>query len=250
MKTARLAPVLLGIAPVIVTAQSPAFEVASIKAVSPREGAAGFTSMDTDPAMVRYSNVTLKLLMAIAYRFDGRLIQGGPSWLDEQPYDLTAKIPPGTSKDRVPAMLQTLLVERLHLATHRETKEQRGYFLVAGPKGNKLIAGQKVDQKDLEQVRGAHPAAQIVRGGIMGHSMTMGSLAGSLSQVLGSQVEDHTGLGGTFDIDLKWTPDDGKESGPSLFTALQEQLGLKLEPGKVSVQVLVVDHADRNPNEN
>jgi uncharacterized protein (TIGR03435 family) len=229
---------------------APAFEVASVKVAPPRAGSAGFTAMDTDPAMVRYSNVTLKLLIAIAYRLDGRLIQGGPAWLDDQLYDLAATLPPRTPKDRVPAMFQTLLAERFHMAVHRETKEERVYFLLVGKNGTKLREGQRVDEQDVQQVRGDRPAAQIVRGGIMGHSMVMGSLAGTLARVLGYQVVDHTGLTGTFDINLKWTPEDNNEAGPSLFTAIQEQLGLKLEPGKAAVEVLVVDHADRIPTGN
>jgi uncharacterized protein (TIGR03435 family) len=251
IRAAVFATVLLGIVGISVQAQPvPGFEVASVKAATPRAGTAGLTAMDTDPAMVRYSNVTLKLLIAIAYRLDSRLVQGGPAWLDDQPYDLTARLPPGTSKDRVPAMLQTLLVERFKLAVHRETTEQRVYFLVVGKNGTKLKAAQKADEQDVQQVRGNRPAAQILPGGIMGHSMALGSFAGSLAHVLGYQVLDHTGLTGTFDINLKWIPEDTEGTGPSLFTAIQEQLGLKLETGKAPVEVLMVDHAERIPTEN
>jgi len=251
IKTAGFAIVLFGITAISAHAQpAPAFEVASVKASPPRAGTAGFIAMDTDPAMVRYSNVTLKLLIAVAYRLDSRLVQGGPAWLDDQPWDLAAKLPAGTSKDRVPAMLQTLLVERFKLAVHRETREQRVYFLVAGKNGPKLKVAQKADEQDVQQVRGDRPAAQILPGGIMGHSMAMGTFAGSVAHVVGYQVVDHTGLTGTFDIDLRWTPEDSKGTGPSLFTAIQEQLGLKLEPGKAPVEVLLVDHAERTPMEN
>jgi uncharacterized protein (TIGR03435 family) len=251
IKTADFAIVLLGITAISAHAQpAPAFEVASVKASPPRAGMAGFIAMDTDPAMVRYSNVTLKLLIAFAYRFDSPLVQGGPAWLEDQPYDLAAKLPAGTSKDRVPAMLQTLLVERFKLAVHRETTEQRVYFLVVGKNGPKLKAAEKADEQDVQQVRGDRLALQIVRGGIMGHSIAIGSFAGSLAPVVGYQVVDHTGLTGTFDIDFTWTPDDSKGTGPTLFTAIQEQLGLKLEPGKAPVEVLLVDHAERIPMEN
>ena len=139
MKTPVFALVLVGIATTSAQPQSaPAFEVASVKPSPPRAGTAGLTAMDTDPAMVRYSNVSLRVLVSIAYRFDSRLIQGGPTWLDDQPYDLAAKLPPGTSKDSVPTMIQTLLVERFKLAVYRETKEQRVYFLVVGKNGPRL----------------------------------------------------------------------------------------------------------------
>jgi uncharacterized protein (TIGR03435 family) len=250
MMTAGFSVLLLGIAISAQAQPDAVFEVPSVKLSPPRAGTSGFVAMDTDPAMVRYSNVTLGLLIAMAYRIDSRRIQGGPAWLEEQLYDLSAKLPPGASKDRVPAMLQKLLVERFQLGVHRETREQRAYFLIEGKSGARLKQAQPPEEQEVQQVRGDRPAAQIVRGGIMGHSMSMGSFAGSLAHVLGYQVVDRTGLTGAFDIDLKWTPEDSKEAGLSLFTAIQEQLGLKLEPGKAPVEVLVVDHAERVPIEN
>jgi uncharacterized protein (TIGR03435 family) len=251
MKTAAFAIALLGIPAILAQSQSPlAFEVASVKAAPERAGQAALIAMDTDPAMVRYSNVSLKILIAMAYRFDSRLVQGGPAWLDEQPYDLTAKLPPGVSKDRVPEMLRTLLAERFHLVLRRETKEQRVYFLVVAKNGAKLTKARSAEGKDLDQVRGDHPPSQITSGGIMGHSMTMRTLAGNLAILLKTQVVDHTGLTGTFDIDLRYTPEESKDPGPSLFAAIQEQLGLKLETGKGPVEVLVVEGAERIPTGN
>src|SRR3954447_20662734 len=99
MRVAAFVTALFGVA--TVWAQAPVFEVASVKASPPRTGTAGMVALQTDPAMVRYSNITLKNLIAIAYRFDSRLIQGGPPWLDEQFYDVAAKIPAGASRDSV-----------------------------------------------------------------------------------------------------------------------------------------------------
>jgi uncharacterized protein (TIGR03435 family) len=228
----------------------PAFEVASVKIAPPRTGAAALIATDTDPAIVRYANITLKNLIAIAWRFDSRLILGGPAWLDDQLYDLAAKLPPGAASDRVPAMLQTLLAERFKLAVHRETKEQSVYFLVPGKTGPRLKKSLPPDDPNIQQTRGDRPAAQITRGGIMGHSMDMGMLAGSLAAVAGYQVLDRTDLTGMYDINLKWTPEDNNAFAPELFTAIQEQLGLKLESGKAPVEMLVIDHADREPGQN
>jgi uncharacterized protein (TIGR03435 family) len=183
-------------------------------------------------------------------RFDSRLVLGGPAWLDDQLYDLTAKLPPGALKDRVPVMLQTLLAERFKLAVHRETKEQRVYFLVVAKNGPKLKETLAADDQGVQQLRGDRLTVQLVRGGIMGHSMHMGALAASLADVAGYQVVDHTALTGMFDINLKWTPEDSKGIGPDLFTAIQEQLGLKLESGKAPVEMLMIDHAERIPSEN
>jgi uncharacterized protein (TIGR03435 family) len=245
------AVVLLGVTTLSVQGQAPpSFEVASVKVAPPRTGTAALIAMDTDPAMVRYSNITLKNLVAMAWSFDSRLILGGPAWLDDQFYDLAAKLPPGTSRDRIPAMLQALLAERFKLTVHRETKEQTVYFLVAGKNGPRLKQALVADDQGVQQQRGDRPAVQITRGGILGHSMNMGLLAATLAQVAGYQVMDHTSLTGMYDINLTWTAEDGKAFGPDLFTAIQEQLGLKLESGKGPVETLVIDHADRDPGQN
>src|SRR5262249_22629989 len=160
-----------------------AFEVAFVKPSPPRAGTAGFTAMDTDPAMGRYSNVTLRILIAIAYRFDSRLVQGGPAWLDEQPYHLAAKLPSRASQARVPAMLQTLLMERFQLAVHRETKEQRVYFLLVARNGPRLKEAPKpaVENPDVQQVRGERMPVSIFRDRIVGHAMLTQQLAGVLA---------------------------------------------------------------------
>lgn len=236
----RAVAVLLGVASVGAQAQpTPSFEVASVKVAPPRTGAAGFFARDSDPALVRYSNITLGNLIAIAYNVDSRLIVGGPAWLDSELYDVVAKLPPGTAKDRIPAMLQTLLAERFKLAVHRETREQRVYFLTAAKNGPKLKAGSPEGGQN-----------QMLPGRIMGGSMELGTLASILARFVGSQVVDKTGLAGTFDIDLKWKAESGEGNSPELFAALREQLGLKLEPGKGPVETLVVDRAERIPAEN
>lgn len=236
--TIRLTSTVLVIAAISAQGQpTPAFEVASVKVAPPRTGTAAFTAVDSDPAMVRYSNMTLLNLIAIAYHRDSRLIMAGPAWLDSDAYDVVAKLPPDTAKDQVPAMLQTLLTERFRLTVHRETKEQRAYTLVVGKNGPKLKAGRQEGNSQN----------QMLPGGIMGHAMAMGTLASILARFVGYQVVDKTGLQGEFDINLKFTPENSKELGPDLFAAIQEQLGLKLEPGKAPVSMLIVDHAERIP---
>jgi uncharacterized protein (TIGR03435 family) len=249
MRVTGFAVVLLGIAATSLNGQpAPSFEVASVKVVGGRTGTAGMFAMDTDPAMVRYSNITLQHLIAMAYRFDSRLIRGGPAWLDEQCYDLAAKLPSGTSKDRVPEMLQALLTERFRLAVHSETKQERVYFLLVGKSGPKLKNARTVDDTDVRQERGERPTVQIMRGAIIGNPMSLGVLAGVLAHAAGYEVMDRTGLTGTFEIRLKWSPDDSQ--GTDLFAAIQQQLGLRLEAGKGPVETLVVDHAERIPIEN
>jgi uncharacterized protein (TIGR03435 family) len=227
---------------------APKFEVASVKIAPPRTGAAALIAMDRDPAMIRYSNVTLRILIAVAYRFDSSRIRGVAGWLDEQPYDVSAKMPDGVSADQMPAMLQVLLSERFKLVVHRESKDDRVYFLVLGKGGSKLKETPQTDHPEgVEQVRGNHPPAQIMPGWIAGDAIPIETLAAALSRVTGYVVADRTGLSKTYKIDLKWAPEDKKESGPSIFDAIQEQLGLKLEAGRGPVEVLVIDHAERVP---
>jgi uncharacterized protein (TIGR03435 family) len=216
-----------------------AFEVASVKVAPPRTGRDRLTAMDTDQAMVRYSNISLSNLIAIAYRFDERLIVM-PEGLDSERYDVAARVPEGAPKERVPEMMQTLLSERFKLAVHRESKEERVFFLVIGKGGSKL--------KPARPERGQN---QIMRNGIMGHAMPVSILAASLARATdGTQVIDKTGLRGSFDIDLRYVPENSKEAGPDVYAALQEQLGLRLEKGRAAVERLVVGHVERIPTEN
>lgn len=239
---------LLAVSVSCLFAQPPSeFEVASVKLAPPRSGPSGFIAIDSDPAMIRYANITLKILIASAYRINSDRILSGPAWVDNQMYDLAAKLPPGTSKDRVPAMLQSLLAKQFKLAVHRETKDQRVYFLIVGKGGHRLKEAQAEDKQDVEQVRGERLPLQIVRGAINGHSIPIGSFAGALAGVIGSEVVDRTGLIGKFDVQLKWTPEEGGGYGSEIFAALQEQLGLKLEAGRGPVEFLVIDRAERIP---
>src|SRR5579872_7353079 len=129
MSSMRLVAIAFVLAGIGVLAAQPAFEVASVKMSPARTGTARYLSVDTDAAMVRYTNIPLVNLIGMAYRKDSRLVSG-PDWINDTVYDVSAKLPPDTPKDKVPDMMQRLLAERFQLAIHRETKEQRAYFLV------------------------------------------------------------------------------------------------------------------------
>ena len=234
------------------SAQSaPSFDVASVRLSPPRTGTGRYIATDSDPSMVRYSNVTLRILIAMAYRFNSDLVTGGPAWIDSQTYDVDAKLPPGVPKDQVPTMLQTLLADRLSLAVHRENREQRVYLLQSGKRGPKLKQSREPDNAgDVEQVRGDHAPVQLLPGRIMGHPINLATLAAALSHFVGAQVVDRTGLSGRYDVDLRWTPDEDAQDASELFAALREQLGLDLESGRAPIEVLVVDRAERVPSAN
>ena len=189
-----------------------------------------------------------------------------------------------TRQEKTRAMLQDLLADRFGLVMHRETKELPVYNLVVGKNGPKLVetpadppsgsgdAPIRVGGLTVAPGAGQGARAQMIsigRGQISGSRMAMPMLVNQLSANLGRNVIDKTGLTGLYDIKLTWTPEEGQtmmpppganpgegrpdsaplDSGPSMFTAIQEQLGLKLEPGKGPVEMIVVDKADK-PTEN
>jgi uncharacterized protein (TIGR03435 family) len=170
--------------------------------------------------------------------------------MDSDYFDVVGKLPAGAMRDQVPAMLRTLLQESLKLAVHRENKEQRVYFLVAGKNGSRLRSSTPPPDSDVQQVRGDHPPIQLLPGALTGRAVPISAVASSLALPVGYTVVDHTGLRGFFDIKLTWTPENRQGEGPDIFTAIQEQMGLRLEPGKAIVETLVIDHAEREPVEN
>jgi uncharacterized protein (TIGR03435 family) len=210
-------------------------------------------------------NVSLKMLIQTAYDLRGpdagQRISGGPGWLDSTRYDVEAKAADSVSETDLKRMLQSLLAERFQLALHRETREMPGYTLVVAKGGPKLKEAEgDEEQKGLWQ-RGGGP--------LTGQAASMQTLAQALAGRLGRPISDGTGLTGSYDFTLTWTPDESEQAalqstlanlppeiaaqfsrnrdpnGPSLFTALQEQLGLRLEPQKKRVEVLVIDHAEQ-----
>jgi len=212
---------------------APQFEVASIKPSAP--GARGPTIYN--PTRVRFAIDCISPKSLIAYAYDVREFQilGGPKWLGSDQYDVVAKPDGDASSERILAMARGLLAERFRLALHRESKEMPVFALVSAKGGPRLrpSAGQG------PEIRGG-------RGRLIARHVTMGILAAQLAdRALGRPVLDRTGIAGEFDVDLEWTPDESMDIGPSIFTALQEQLGLRLEALKGVVEVLVIDHAER-----
>ena len=179
-----------------------------------------------------------------------------------------------TAQERMRAMVQDLLADRFGLKVHTETKDLPVYALVIAKGGPKLkeasdtappiIDGPPGADKKVGAMRGQ--MIRMGRGQLTGQSMAVNMLINQLSTVLGRNVIDRTGLTGRYDVDLKWAPEEGQgglfrgpdgpapeassgESGPSLFTAIQEQLGLKLESQKGPVEIVAVDHIEK-PEEN
>jgi uncharacterized protein (TIGR03435 family) len=242
----------------------PEFEVASIK---PNNG------LDERPGMqVRYGGhvtihaMTVRTLIGAAYNIDESFqVSGGPRWTETEPYDIVAEAAPNVptaSFEWWKPMLQSLLADRFRLALHRETKELPVYELVAAKSGIKIAPLKEgacvvADPQKPTPVRpGETPSRfcnnlRYTRGGIEAIGVDITRLADTLTAILNRTVVNKTGFTGMFDLHLEYAPvEDIADVGrPSIFTALQEQLGLRLESVKGPVEVLVVDQVER-PSDN
>jgi len=265
-------------------APSPSFEVTSIK--PNRAGDMRFGIM-MRPGRFTTSGITTRFLIAYAYKVKDFQVSGGPSWINSDRYDIDAKeddsmvaeldkLPPEERGDQIRLMVRSLLADRFKLSLSHTTKELPVYALVVAKNGPKLHEA-KPDETYPDAPKGpdgrVHSGMGMMRfggGQLTGQGVPMENLVHMLSQQLGRDVLDQTGLKGKYDFTLQWTPDQSQgammqgpgggtpgpdsppppdPNGPSIFTAIQEQLGLKLESTKGPVEILVIDHVEK-PSEN
>jgi uncharacterized protein (TIGR03435 family) len=204
------------------------------------------------------TSTSLLFLITWAYDVHGDRLYGKPNWLDSVRYDVTASAErdnrsiepqvPGQPTE-LQLMMQALLAERFQLVVHRETRELSLFALMVGKDGPKFRL------TEAPAVMGQTPFSMPGRGRLIGTQVSADMLAKALSDQLGRSVQDQTALNGVFDFRLEWEPDPvstppAARTGASLFTAIQEQLGLKLESRKGSTEVLVIDRIERIPKEN
>jgi len=221
------------------TPARPEFDVVSIKRSQYTSTGALLIGAQSNPGTVTLAAIRPRDLVARAYSL--KLYQiVGPNWLDQEFYDIVAKSAERVSDSEQRLMLQSMLASRFGLTAHGETKELPSYDLVVRKEGLKI---QPVVADDTGSRY--YPNAT----GIRGKAISMARLAELLAAKTDRPVLDKTGASGVFDIDLKWAADADTEPGPSVFTAVQEQLGLKLQASKASVATLVIDHIDR-PSKN
>ena len=224
-----------------VPAVAPTFEVASVRLVPANKR--GLTSISAPGAeFFSAHNVSIAVLIEMALSVNDYQISGKPSWFDSELYDVAAKPEghAGLTNDQLKPMLQQLLQQRFRLSYHRATKPFSGYALVIAKGGMKL-----------QRAKGASQQAYILPDGLRGQNMPIEVLASMLSRPLGRPVIDRTGLKGNFDIQIRYAPNGTTDSSlPSVFRAVEEDLGLKLEAQKVPVEMLVIDHLERVPTEN
>jgi len=235
---------VMAIAATSLFAQSPAFEVATIK---PNPGPLRISLVPRiKNGRFLATNMTPKRLLADAFGVaDSRII--GPEWLDKDYYDILAKSPESVPDGEMKAMLQALILERFKIAFHREPRTLDAYHLVVAKGGVKMPAypARERPQPDPK-----------VRYSVVG-VMTLTEFAGFMARVVGRPVIDKTELTGRYEFLLAFAPlspqpaDTIAEFGPpDIFTAVQEQLGLKLVAGKDDLDVIVIDKIARTPTEN
>jgi uncharacterized protein (TIGR03435 family) len=254
-----------------------AFEVASVK--PNKSGAIRAPSMILPGGRFTATNNTLRALILNAYGISASpyLLSGGPAWIDSEAYDVDAKaaanaIPPGASNrvlwEKTRLMLRTLLADRFHLVIRSDAKELPVYELAVARNGSKLNRAEQDCTASLTACHGfsGNPTR------LSGPAVDMTDLALTLSSYSDRPVLDKTGIQGLFDIKLQWNPFAGRaqspedvqrspgaearegrnpdlDSLPTLFTALEQQLGLKLESRKGPIEIYVIDHVER-PSEN
>ncbi|HZR24452.1 MAG TPA: M56 family metallopeptidase [Vicinamibacterales bacterium] len=235
----------------------PQFEVASIK---PNTSGKGPVRIQTSPGG-RFTaiNVTLKNLVQFAYKLQSFQVSGGPDWITSDRFDIVAK---GDESSDVTLMVRALLLERFALGTRSESREQPLYALVLSRPDGRL--GTDLHRSTTRCDDAKNCGIRLGLGTMNMASVSIAQLATNLSGLLDRSVIDRTGLDGEFDATLKWTPDQSTPglalkagfapagaidpNGPSIFTAVQEQLGLKLDAQKGPVVMLVIDHAEHPAN--
>jgi uncharacterized protein (TIGR03435 family) len=217
-----------------------AFEVASVR----ENKSASSVSSNSGPRPGRFTivNKSLRFIVLEAFGLLDHQLIGAPEWTNTVAYDITATFPDGSVSERDwRPMLQRLLADRFGLAIHRETREVPSYDLVLSR--NDGVLGMQLMRTDGSCDKPSACTLLVNRQSLTARTQPIQKITPALQSLTGRPVIDRTGLTGTFDIDLKWsvTGDDG----PSIFTALQEQLGLKLEPSKSPFEVIVIDSVQR-----
>jgi len=238
----------------ILAAQQPAFEVASVKPSPP--GGRGMSINRTTGGRITTENVPLRFLITFAFDVRDFQVTGGPGWIAADQWDISAKpdsgVPPGPDGNlKLRAMMRSLLADRFKLVVREEIREMPVYGLVVAKSGSKL-------QPSPEGSKGCG-----IRGNGVELNFTkcaLADVAQALSNQVGRTVIDETGIKGDFDLKIQFAPEqngagkpaDGSEKpvaveseGPSIFTAIQEKLGLRLESKKGPVKIIVIEQAER-----
>jgi uncharacterized protein (TIGR03435 family) len=235
---------------------APSFEVADVKVNKSGEARMAVDFLPGGRLSMR--NVPMKVMIMMAYHVRPDAVTGGPDWLGSDRFDIVAKALQTTSPDELRRMLRTLLAERFKLAVHTDQKIMPAYALVLGKTGPKL---QPSGAALLTEQRCGPGEGVAEQKHVTCQHLTMAVLADTLQEIAPRDIDmpvvDRTGLTGTYNFRLDWTPavraagaSPDAPAGPTLFEAVEAQLGLKLENRKLPLPVIVIDRVDRAPTEN
>ena len=236
-------------------ALQPRFDVSSVRASDPNAGRG--MSLNVNGDSLKAHNATLFILIRYAYDLSDDQVSGGPDWINSRHFDISAKtdmpvdphLNPDVARARQQQMFQQLLADRFQLRLHHETKDRPGYQLTVAKNGPHGLTADDADT----------PGFHVTDGKLHATAVTMDEFASVLEHVIESPVKNTTGLSGKSDLDLKWDPAQTRnaaaadaaasDAGPSIFLALQQQLGLRLEPHKTPADAVVIESAQM-PQEN
>ncbi len=226
-----------------VGAARPAFEVVSVK---PNRSGDTRRSFRMGPGQLSAINVTARHVMGNAYGLQDFEILGGPGWLATERFDIVAKAVGIPSPGDMRLMLRSLLADRFSLRAHSAMQEVPIYALMPAREDRRL--GPRLRAASGPCVPAANGFGDgcgfsVGASSLRGPAVTLARLAGELTGFVGRRVEDRTGLTGVFDVDLQWSADQS-DLGPSIFSAIQEQLGLKLDSQRAPGEVLIIDGAE------
>jgi uncharacterized protein (TIGR03435 family) len=255
----------------VASAQPLKFDVVSIKLSPPEAGStvsSGGGPGTRRPGVWTCQSMSLHNIVWIAFNLRSQQLEA-PDWMKEPRFDITAKIPDGATREQFYTMFQDMLAERFGLQVRHRQKEVNGYELTVAKNGPKFKESDPEPPKDAAPPvpRGVELGADgypILPPGISSVSQTRNRARGQwlraklerlvreLDYAVGNPVVDATGLTGMYDLSLYWIPDPMRPDadGPTIFKALQDQLGLRLEAKKVMLPVVIVDHAEKLPTEN
>jgi uncharacterized protein (TIGR03435 family) len=263
----------------------PEFEVASVKPSAPAQMGQGSVGIHIDGAQLRCSTLSMKDYIGFAYRLRGYQISG-PDWLPNEKFDISATLPAGVPRDKVPEMMQALLEDRFQMKVHREKRDFPVYVLSAAKSGPKMkeVAPDAVDTASVNVTGGGSAAGVMLNLGngstfafadnkLEARKLSMESFSDTLGRFVDRPVVNQTELKGSYDFTLEFAPEDFRAmhirsavnagvvlppealraleygSSDSLFAAVQT-VGLKLERKKAPLDVLVIDKIERSPTAN
>ena len=248
--------------------QADSFEVVSVRSQSPMTGNSFGEGCDGGFPRVEHNRFTVTTtayaLLTWAYGFNknggcsfvsyGNYLTGGPDWIRSERFTVQALMPDGSpdyttaeflngKAPRLETMIRNMLADRFKLALHREMKEGPVYELVVAKGGPHLTPSKETDTYGMGANRRPDSSGQLVAR-VTGRKTTMTYLALMLVLETRRPVVDHTGISGEYNFDIEFAPLESSAAAASIFTAIQEQLGLKLQSARAPVEVLVIDHAE------